>query len=256
MTITRNVTLDELLDEAVAELRGVRRRVAERRLKNDDYRAKILDDVTVELLADNRCCELGLQSLFGAETFTSQTTFAIDIDKLRQLLDLILEYLPRFLALFADVPRAVTMASLTLLAIAVGLFLPTSADAQTTICIDGQCAFEMTNSPYVYSTLQTFKPIRTPVQTVARAVQRLNPLAQAEQICAVCGSPYNAAAPPATAIPVQWIQYSTTTRPTVAPAVATVTSTVYSLGRGPLRSLWQRFTTRRQNLRLPRLFQF
>ena len=106
--------LSQALDAAVARLPLLRRSVTQRRFRrNPEYRAAVLDELTLQLAEDPRAVEiLGADFCEGLlhGRCTVDTAFKIEVDRidnLERLLKLIVEYLPQILSmilrLFASV---------------------------------------------------------------------------------------------------------------------------------------------------------
>lgn len=96
MSQTKEISLSEALDLAVAKLPPLRRKVTERRLKNAKYREAVLDELAVSLSEDEECpCRAILQG----PSFTPQGKFQIDLDNLERFLQIIIKYLPTILEL-------------------------------------------------------------------------------------------------------------------------------------------------------------
>lgn len=104
---TATVTVGQLIEQATEELRGPKRRMFERHLRrNAKARQELEDRVLLELSTDPRAqAILGADMClgFGNGTLTADTPFQIDTDKLRELLDLILEYAPKFIELLLKI---------------------------------------------------------------------------------------------------------------------------------------------------------
>lgn len=92
--------MSELLDQTVERLPFLRRKVAQRRLRNDRYREAFLDEFCL------KCCEnpevagiLGVPTCSGlmSGAITATDKFAIDPDKLERLFQILIEYLPKLL---------------------------------------------------------------------------------------------------------------------------------------------------------------
>lgn len=92
--------MSELLDQTVERLPWLRRKVAQRRLRNDKYREAFLDEFCL------KCCDNPeVAKILGAPTcaglmsgdITTITKFAIDPDKLERLFQILIEYLPKLL---------------------------------------------------------------------------------------------------------------------------------------------------------------
>lgn len=119
-------TLSECLDDAVAIMPIFRQLAWRGRLKFPGFRRKTLAELRERLHDDERLESIvmddgtSLARKLAEDSFTSDTPFAIDIDKLRELLKLILEFLPLILKLFSGF-------SAILIAL---ILLPSVADAQ------------------------------------------------------------------------------------------------------------------------------
>lgn len=94
-TVTK--TFDELLDDAVERLPWLRRRVAKRRLRSQDARQGAIDELRLKLCDDEECKSMGLHPVMASAAVVATTPFAIDIDNLERLLELIIKYLPQIL---------------------------------------------------------------------------------------------------------------------------------------------------------------
>lgn len=94
-----NLTIHEAIDKAVAKMRPVRRAVMQRRLQNEDYRARVADELLLKLWDDKGCCAMvpALNLARSSDVFTATSTFAIDPENLEKFLDLVLKYLPQIL---------------------------------------------------------------------------------------------------------------------------------------------------------------
>lgn len=119
-------TLSQCLDDAVATMPLFRRAVWQSRLMWPGFRRRTLQELQERLHDDERSESLSFDDgtafarMLADDNFTADTPFAIDIDKLRELLKLILEFLPLILKLF-------TGFGVLLLVL---VLLPTNADAQ------------------------------------------------------------------------------------------------------------------------------
>ena len=97
---TNETTLDGLMEMAVAKMPRFRRRVMQRRLNRPHIRQAVAEDLVVKLHDDPRAAAIGLPvAVFAGDNFTEETPFAIDVARLQEILDLILEYLPRIIEL-------------------------------------------------------------------------------------------------------------------------------------------------------------
>lgn len=96
---TKEVTLNQLLDDAVETLPFVRRKIMQARMRNPRARAKVLDELQLSIYEDPRAASMGIQPAFGSASFTAETPFSIDIDNLERILKLIVEYLPQIIQL-------------------------------------------------------------------------------------------------------------------------------------------------------------
>lgn len=130
---TVTTTLNKSLDEAVAEMPLFRRVAWQSRLRFSGFRRRTLESlrenlhdderaIGVSVVLDNGPEALSFQDALAQDSFTADTPFAIDIDKLRELLKLILEFLPLILKLFTGFASVVVFVALT--------FFPTVAEAQ------------------------------------------------------------------------------------------------------------------------------
>jgi hypothetical protein len=97
-------TLAELVNEAKKELRPRHRLMLGARMLFPGPRRAILENVRAELMNSELAMSVSASSAFavmGSETFDAESSpFNLDVEMLRQLLDLIIEYLPKILALF------------------------------------------------------------------------------------------------------------------------------------------------------------
>lgn len=91
------ITVNEILDRSADQLPWLRRKIAKRRLRNDEYREAAADELRLKLCEDEECKEMGLAPVFGSEAIGNDTPFAIDLDKLERLFQIALKYLPQFL---------------------------------------------------------------------------------------------------------------------------------------------------------------
>ena len=130
---SRDITLNQAVDEAVDTLPFFRRALTRARLGIPRVRNAAMMELQNAMQHDQEMvalCAPMVLSMDG-EGFTADTPFAIDVDKLDQLLQLILKYLPSILELimklFAPMV-AFLLCSLTL-----------PASAQDMICANGQC---------------------------------------------------------------------------------------------------------------------
>lgn len=96
MSQTQETTLAELVAQAIEKLPPFKRRVAQIRMRSKKYREAVYAEVGEKLANDDAC---PFCATIQAEGFTEATTFGIDIDKLDQILALILKYLPSILEL-------------------------------------------------------------------------------------------------------------------------------------------------------------
>lgn len=96
MSATKEVSLAELVEQAIEKLGPVRRRVSKLRMRSEAYREHVYAEVAAKLAEDTSCpcC-----TVFAAQSFSATGRFAIDIDKIDQILALIVKYLPAILEL-------------------------------------------------------------------------------------------------------------------------------------------------------------
>lgn len=130
---TTTTTINECIDQAVALMpEGRQKRRLERRLQNDRYRDAWAGELMDNLDRDPRIQSMGmLPAMLGAEEFTASTPFQIDTDKLRDLLDIIIEYAPKIIEIIMLLLKMFG-------AVLVVLTFSGAADAQVT-CKDGTC---------------------------------------------------------------------------------------------------------------------
>jgi hypothetical protein len=129
---TRTITIAEVLDLAVQRLPRLRRGVTKMRLRNPMYREHLLAELRLHASTDTECFALMGQPFADSLSDASigdATPFAIDLDKLDQLITLFMKWLPKILEL-VDLLKLFTLVAFLLLSV------PTPAAAQ---CANGQC---------------------------------------------------------------------------------------------------------------------
>lgn len=153
-TTQNQYTLNELMDQAVSKMRPLRRRVLSVRLRNKAYRDQALAELHLKLAEDSRASTLGIGALTD-DAFNPMTSkIQLDPDKLKQILDLILEYLPKILDLIMGLFGVVAFLILT--------FAPSIAMAQ---CQPGMACWNQRQVRYTQP--QTYvQPTYTQPQTV------------------------------------------------------------------------------------------
>lgn len=101
-TVTKSV--DEMIDDAIERLPFLRRKIVQRNLARHPHkREEIADQVLLKISEDPAAIAIFGSSIaegIASGSITAQTPFSIDIDKLEQLIQLILKYLPQILQLF------------------------------------------------------------------------------------------------------------------------------------------------------------
>lgn len=100
MSSTNTYSMSELLDQTVERLPFLRRKVAQRRLRNDKYRAALLTELCLKCCDDSEVSEiLGVPTCSGlmSGAITATDKFSIDPDKLERLFQILIEYLPKLL---------------------------------------------------------------------------------------------------------------------------------------------------------------
>lgn len=101
-TVTKSV--DEMIDDAIERLPFLRRRIVQRKLaSNPEKREEIADQVLLKMSEDPQASAVFGSSIaagMASGSITAKTPFSLDIDKLEQLIQLILKYLPQILQLF------------------------------------------------------------------------------------------------------------------------------------------------------------
>ena len=96
-TVMREVCLCDLVEQAIEELPRFRRRVTEFRMSRPRVREAFYPELILALVESD--LPATTRTLFAGETFDETTRFTIDVDRIREILDLVLEYLPQILAL-------------------------------------------------------------------------------------------------------------------------------------------------------------
>jgi len=101
-TVTKSV--DEMIDDAIERLPFLRRKIVQRNLaRNPEKREEIADQVLLKMSEDPQASAVFGSSIaagMASGSITAKTPFSLDIDKLEQLIQLILKYLPQILQLF------------------------------------------------------------------------------------------------------------------------------------------------------------
>jgi hypothetical protein len=155
------ISLNEALDQAVASLGPIRRRVNEKRLKNPKYRDAVLDELAMRLSEDKDC---PCQAIMAADGFSATTRFELDLDNLEKFLQIIIKYLPTILEL---VLKFLPLFMSLLLA---AVFSVSTAQAQCYI------------DPFTGQQVCMNKPAPRPVVAVAQAVLSPYPAIQAARV--------------------------------------------------------------------------
>ena len=99
------LTITEAIDMAydLPHVTRRQRRIFKRRCQRSGYRTKYAEEIRDALLGDDRlalCLPLASMDAMDDDDFdVGNTLLAVDPEKLRKLLDLILEYAPRFIDL-------------------------------------------------------------------------------------------------------------------------------------------------------------
>lgn len=110
MQVTK--TVNELIDDAVEELRGglgIKYRITKRWLKKGDNRAELADSVMLKLCDCDEVKAMGLSEGFASGAIGADTPIGFDPENLRKFLDLIIEYLPQILAIILPLFTSVAL---------------------------------------------------------------------------------------------------------------------------------------------------
>ena len=133
-TITKSV--NDLIDDAIESLPFIRRRMVKRNLqRNPENREEIADRVLLRMSEDDRVAPVmgaGFAAGIASGTITASTPVGIDVDKLKQIMELIFEYLPKILQLLS---LFMSVATFFVMSLAIG----SSTFAQGGNCANGVC---------------------------------------------------------------------------------------------------------------------
>ena len=136
MSSTNSYSMSELLDQTVERLPFLRRKVAQRRLRNDKYRAALLTELCLKCCDDAEVSEiLGVPTCSGlmSGAITATDKFSIDPDKLERLFQILIEYLPKLLEIILPLFMQTIMFVLAMTILSSGL------NAQQCDPATGQC---------------------------------------------------------------------------------------------------------------------
>ena len=101
-TVTKSV--NEIIDDTIERLPFLRRKIVQRHFaRHPEKREELADQVLLSISTDPAAIAIFGSSIaegIASGSITAQTPFSIDIDKLEQLIQLILKYLPEILKLF------------------------------------------------------------------------------------------------------------------------------------------------------------
>jgi hypothetical protein len=136
--VTKSV--NELIDDAIESLPPFRRGMVKRNLaRNPAKREEIADRVLMRMSEDERISPVmgaGFAAGIASGAITASTPVGIDVDKLKQIMDLIFEYLPKILQLLS-LFMSVAWFLIAILAVA---STGSTALAQGGNCANGVCS--------------------------------------------------------------------------------------------------------------------
>lgn len=173
-TVTKSV--DEMIDDAIERLPFLRRKIVQRNLaRNPEKREEIADQVLLKMSEDPQASAVFGSSIaagMASGSITAKTPFSLDIDKLEQLIQLILKYLPQILQLFK-------------LFVSIALFIVFSLAMESRVfaasppnCANGVCRLQQVSSTSPRVAAVPISPrIAAAVPVVSSVVNQARPVA-------------------------------------------------------------------------------
>lgn len=193
---TKQITLSESIDEAVERLPFFRRKVYQRRLKNNRFRKAFVEDLTVKLYDNDEVAGMVPVATFAGESFGEDTPFSIDIDNFERFLQIIIEYLPKIMEII------VTLLALGVVPFFVVLSLSIGGSA-----VAGPPVVSYEQSPDNFLIVARKAPIRSVVRSIVNPQPLVVPVAVAAPERTIEYS-----IPVASRQPINWVPARTTQR--------------------------------------------